>query len=118
MTEQNITKGNRLIAKFLGFPSDNQTTWWHHPVKDFKLENVIGSSLAQDICHFHNSWEWLMPIIKKCYSIEAPTKEGWRKSDRIQYRINENDFYIDNIGGVYEKVVEFITWYNNQKNKL
>ena len=57
-----------------------------------------------------------MPVIKKCYLLEAPTKEGWSKRERIQNIINENDFYFDNIEGVFNDVVAFITWYNNLKN--
>lgn len=112
MTDKEISDGSKLIAKIMGetmkieFPS-NQSAY-----PCIKKDDRWAQT------KYHSSWNWLMPVIKKCYLLEAPTSEGWSKYERIQNKINENNFYFDDVAGVFSDVVTFITWYNNLKKSI
>ena len=53
---------------------------------------------------YHTSWDWLMPVVQKCFDAQEPT-EGQH------YFINESLLTMD-IEVVYDRVVEFIKEYN------
>lgn len=95
-----IVKGNRIIGSFLGndFSAYTDEGWYSE-------------------CRFHTSWDWLMPVIKKCHDSPPPSSLGWSKSERIESRIVASDFYCDDIVGAWLGVVEFIKWYNIEKGK-
>jgi hypothetical protein len=59
--------------------------------------------------HYHTSWDWLMPVHKKC--MFTPEFSG-----DDQLRTPLIDAVIDaDIDRLYEAVVEFIKEYNNEK---
>ena len=85
--------------------------------KDLTIDNYITKSKAYILdseIKYHSSWDWLMPVIKKCYSINSPTNQPFSGIDK---RVNDYNFWNDNIIGVYADVVEFINWYNESKPK-
>ena len=57
---------------------------------------------------YHDSWDWLMPVAKKCINPEDNT-EGW---DNLAVALTTC-----NIEEVYQAVVEFIKTYN-ESNKM
>ncbi len=69
-----IIQRNKSIAKYLGFPSDKTNSWWHHPISEFIL-GIIPPSLNDDDCRFHDSWDWIMPVIQKIVHENNPNKE-------------------------------------------
>jgi len=89
-----MEKNNKLIAEFMGLkehegsyylPLYNSGDW----VPDVELE-------------YHTSWDWLMPVVKKC-----------RQDNRLEYF----DFVyyaieMCDINVTYKAVVEFIKEYN------
>ena len=58
---------------------------------------------------YHTSWDWLMPVVKKCFDTQQP-EEGQH------YFINESLLTMD-IDVVYDRVVEFIKEYNTTQWK-
>jgi hypothetical protein len=110
-----IHEGNKLIAEFMGWtlkrypshmktPYHGRSVWWSSgETKTFCCEE--GRE------HFDESWEWLMPVVNRCYNSLATTTNV-RKSDRVEWRISNIDFITNNIDGVWTSVVEFIKWYN------
>lgn len=82
-------EGNELIARFMGTYSF------------FKW------------IHYHNSWDWLIPVIDKITDMDEysshyrPEMSSMFSDGSIQI----NTKFIEN---TYEQVVEFINWYNER----
>lgn len=109
MTPQEILVGNKLINEFMqGYvtPSPNINRW---------LEIISkGISIRDEELKYHESWDWLMPVINKCYKLQDG--QGWTKSKCLQYFLDIRDFMNDNaLETVYEEIIIFIKWYNEQK---
>jgi hypothetical protein len=87
-------KDNRLIADFMGF---------HRTEKGYIMggfgDGTFG--LAEEL-HFHTSWDWLMPVIDKCYQ------------EHMSKHIAEAVMTC-NINEAYNAVVEFIKEYNDEQ---
>jgi hypothetical protein len=84
---------NKLIAEFMGIV---------YP----KLDNVIvidNVVIKENELQYDTSWDWLMPVAKKCINPEDNT-EGW---DNLAVALTTC-----NIEEVYQAVVEFIKAYN------
>jgi hypothetical protein len=94
-------KDNKLIAEFMGVPQGEHT---HFMVEPFALESYADvDDLKYDI-----SWDWLMPVVKKC------------KESQIfgtQNLIDDIDFTLVNVSlsYTYQAVVEFIKIYNDDE---
>ena len=93
--ELNSREDNKLIAEFMGMKYSDERSFndgeWTHSIK----------SLSK----FETSWDWLMPVVKKCFCTGDNTFE-W---DAIMDAMWTCDIKI-----VHSVVVEFI----NQHNKI
>jgi len=86
-------------------------------IAEFYLENIphehtFGIALLHmesEAMEFHTSWDWLMPVVQKCFDTQQP-EEGQH------YFINESLLTMD-IEVVYDRVVEFIKIYNTTQWK-
>jgi len=103
----NIEESNELIAVFMG----NEVTGpgipmgiWFEDIKDFIQ--------FQDL-KYHSSWNWIMPVVKKCLNLTMEDLENYEK----QYENIDDSFYQVNIDQTYKAVVEFIKWYNKNKKE-
>ena len=119
MTEEKIIDGNSIIALFMGFNQVIDNNRVYFKVNDYfsELINYEESETFNDFIRdkelkFNSDWNWLMPVIEKCHTSPAPTKEGWSKAKRIEWQIDNNDIWRNNIIGVWESVIKFITWYS------
>ena len=91
---------NKLIAEFMGNPTI------FNPIHDATLYQVKEQSNMTyhiDELEYHTSWDWLMPVVKKC-----------RQDNRLEYF----DFVyyaieMCDINVTYKAVVEFIKNQNN-----
>jgi hypothetical protein len=110
MKVEEIIEGNKLIAEFMGFKS-------YYYSGESNMVEVSGKMKSLNSwAKYHSSWDWLMPVVNKCYNLQY--KQGWKKENCIQYCLASYDFMSDiAIIIVWEEVVRFITWYNNQKKK-
>ncbi len=78
----------------------------------------IEQFVNQNKLEYHNSWDWLMPVVEKIESIgyEFTIVESRCKvSNNTDHSIKEL-FYIEKIGikidNVYDAVIQFIKQYN------
>ena len=99
-------ENNKLIAEFLSVKI--------HPIEERGLYN----GYFIDELKYHEDWNWLMVVVEKIeslgYRIEI-VKHICRiyLSNKETIIISENTPKIE---AVYNAVVEFIKWYNNQNN--
>ena len=77
---------NKLIAEFMG------------------VGKLYEAQSSNQWNQYHTSWDWLMPVAKKCINPEDNT-EGW---DNLAVALTTC-----NIDEVYQAVVEFIKTYND-----
>ena len=91
-------KENKLIAEFMGF---------YRTEKGYIMggfgDGTFG--LAEEL-HFHTSWDWLMPVVSKCFKTGDDTHQ-W---DNIM-----DTMFTCDINIVYAQVVEFINQYKKNK---
>jgi len=105
-----ILENNKLIAEFMGqlFVKKVKDTAREKRYKsNYDSPQELLESSAYNVC-YHNSWDWLMPVIKKIRKI-GDIKKKYSLELIISF---ENDTEIMNL---YEKVVEFIKWYNKEE---
>jgi hypothetical protein len=122
-----IEEGNKAIAKFLGFPTEERY-WWHHPDPKFRLGNYITSSLNPDTCHFHDDWNWIILVV------EEIEKRGYTSNiEKMFGKVGEHRVWFNDANtmqefgsgarnerklvAIYDAVVDFINCYNNKKNE-
>tara|TARA_R100000789_G_scaffold77250_1_gene72527 strand:- start:124 stop:468 length:345 start_codon:yes stop_codon:yes gene_type:complete len=105
-------ESNKLIAEFMGYKlarCNNGLAWdigkslpSHKHL--FPIQGVLhtGNEL-----HFHTSWDWLMPVVSKITRDEILIENEYSIMDTVPYGLIED---------TYKVVVEFIKWYNQQKD--
>lgn len=99
-----IRQYNKLIAEFMGgviktYPLTMayDITFIELPTAPNPNQSGVREWNLDSLC-YHISWDWLMPAIKKAYSL--------RIENGILKRINLD------IDITYSNLVEFIIWYN------
>jgi hypothetical protein len=106
-------ENNELIGRFMGWQKlatpateDSPQLWWHD-------NPPLHCTKHQGKFYFDVSWDWLMPVVKKIYDLwenEADEKD-WEIYKEVLFVIVSSS-----IEFLYECVVKFINWYNNEKN--
>ena len=81
-----MEENNKLIAEFMRVDQVDIDTW---------LET--NSNL-----HYHNSWDWLMPVVKKVMQEDY----DFLVFEELKYQLSKID-----IDAVYSAVVEFVKLY-------
>ena len=121
-TDINI-KGDNTIAEYLGFPSNTNRNWWHHPNRCFRL-GLIGSSLTNEMCRFSESFDWIMPVARKIMYDSNPSNaintDAYGDVSVLLGELCmdvENLSARDDIGKWYEVIVEFCELYNDLHTK-
>ena len=90
---------NGLIADFMGKPR-------HQEYKThFRVENEDGSvgMIHAEEFKYHTSWDWLMPVVQKCYNEESEEMNNLGATADISMYLTDVD-----ISGTYKAVVVFI----------
>lgn len=131
MNKQEILEGNKLIAEFMdivpikGFNEHTGKDYWYYNNSEMKDYEALPD--------YNFSWDWLMPVIEKInmlhYDVEI--NSGLRRinisvtdvglCDDIpeyneEFRGNSSLYSnLSNIECVFTAIVEFIKWYNQQK---
>ena len=113
---KNIIENNKLIAEFLSIkihPCETIENFKFLPIEERGLYN----GYFIDELKYHEDWNWLMEVVEKIeslgYRIEI-VKHICRiyLSNKETIIISENTPKIE---AVYNAVVEFIKWYNENK---
>lgn len=106
-TDQTTIENNKLIAEFMGWKIRKSRTNGMT-----KVDTIYGSLLPYDLL-FHNSWDWLMPVVTL---ITEKTKSIYPNiHDSFFYDSIKRNLLSTNIKSVYNSVVDFIEWYNTSK---
>lgn len=107
MTMEEINKGNKIIAEFMG------AKWHEHPINKDESEFIFpispdpSSTFKQRInLRYHSEWNWLMPVVKKCLTV-GDNSDMWD--------ILFNALSMVEIDSLFGAVVDFIKWYNENK---
>ena len=88
-------ENNKLIAEFMGL-APNECGVYQIKRGLYYLENLS----------YHLSWDWLMPVVQKCYKIDD--EEGF---DNLVDAVSTLD-----INGTYQAAVKFINQYNKNES--
>ena len=103
-----IQEGNFKIALFMqlnGVSFDGSPHKWSDPTKK-------GESC--DDLKYHESWDWLMPVVKKAFDSLVGNTEDW--TFLIEKRIKDSILLID-IEQTWMYVVEFAKKHNEKNEK-
>ena len=92
------TENNKLIAEFMDYQLEIVDGEFY-ATKDDMLECLC----VEEELHYHTSWDWLIPVINKCYQ------------ERMSKHIAEAIITCD-IDEAYKVVVGFIKAYNKYNN--
>lgn len=95
---------NELIAEFMQMP---KVVGGYEKWDAFEI-------YALEEFQFHNSWDWLIPVIQKINSIR--TGKFLSKGSILKVDISE-PLQVCDIAKTYKAVVEFIKWYDQQTHK-
>lgn len=129
MTQQEILEGNKLIAEFMG--SSFKTYKKGHIRKDSVTVcyfddgmSPFSGGVSIKNLKFHSSWDWLMPVVEKIekdYWVTVTTTRGISAvsihQPKLAYEKIARVDSANKIEAVWLAVVEFIKWYNENKNK-
>jgi len=97
MSKEDVLEGNKLIAEFM-----------EHDKEYIEDTKTYGS--------YHSSWDWLMPVYIKIAK-EEKLWGDYEKSIIIFNIMYDRLGDAEGIDKVYESVVEFIKWYNQNLTK-
>lgn len=111
-TQDTTVENNRLITEFMGYklkPCNNGLAWERPTLSsihdNFNLHRRLYRK-EDSYYKFYSSWDWLMPVVEKCVS----TGDNTYRWDDIFTALETLK-----IKEVYEEVVNFIKWYNLNK---
>lgn len=126
MEEKEIMEGNKLIAEFMKMELE---TIYHEEGTDYNWTNSPKSLnwYSQSCPPFDCCWDWLMPVVEKIESLSYP--EGYTVSINMNTCVVKKENFETNfvaerlvstisynkIESVFEAVIQFITWYNTNK---
>lgn len=118
-----MEEDNKLIAKFMELQTTFQDVqiWMDWENNTIPLWDKRDYWLASEL-KYHTSWDWLMPVVEKIeelgYCVWFQTRKKapilitiWKNGDEI---IRIGNLHDTKIKTVYNAVIDFIKWYNNQ----
>jgi|TARA_R110002012_G_scaffold271536_3_gene456722 hypothetical protein len=104
-------KDNKLIAEFMGCTNP------FNEIHDATLYKVEQGTFELDELQYHESWDWLIPVIKKIDSYACEEMDFSDYDDyRNKYVFIHNISLHNDIREVYNQVVEFIKQYNKDES--
>ena len=125
----NTQENNKLITEFMGWKialgtKDEYSTThaitkyidtplFSHNYNDKELS--VETEHRLDKMLFDSSWDWLMPVVVKCFNVyDDAYNTNVFNSDNQQFNLNDA-LLLTNIDALYNAVIEFIKWYNKNK---
>jgi len=106
MTEEEIKKGNKLIAEFMGYGFSDSYAWppdGGRPIDPRELD-------------YDCDWSLLMPVVEKIEKLPY-TREGSLKNKEHyeKWELIKGALISVNINILWSTVIVFIKWYNQTK---
>lgn len=126
---------NKLIAEFMGFPvkfykEDEETgltdSEGNADTVSYDCELAIINGLVYEPRNlkYHNSWDWLMPVVDKIENMQQMGAQAYIDISAFKitasFNYEQNGRYFtgnDKIEAVYSAVIQFIKWYNSNPIK-
>ena len=117
MTQEQIIEGNKLIEEFMGIdiPLNNNDSVYieihSRPTTFDGITDPFDSWYRPEEFEYHESWDWLMPVINKIPS------NMYSYFEKGSYILSVGTCLMVDVSNVYwafREVVEFIKWYNNE----
>ena len=123
MNKEEIIKNNQLIAKFMTNWTDTglEPAYYVYNHKGYQINELL----------FHESWDWLMPVVNKIEHSEERLKVFDINSFHAKISIFKPKFETFIVGSyltspekekapskleaTYKVVIKFIKWYNKNK---
>ena len=104
------TENNRLISEFMGMKPNRYNSF---PLKPTDFAQDGDADVRYSDMKYHKSWDWLMPVIDKIRSEVCYVKY----KEHTASMIDDGGIYINTKfrENTYNDVVEFIKWYNQNK---
>lgn len=102
MTQEEIKEGNKLIAEFMECYVESQ---------EYAIVDRIAVGIEE--LQYDSSWDWLIPVVDKIYMTDEYSKE-YKYLGLIGNNEIINTTFIET---TFENAIEFIKWYNKQKEK-
>jgi hypothetical protein len=107
--EKSTLENNKLIAEFMGAKFVREGNYLF-------CDNLgLRTSPSMKELKYHKSWDWLMSVIKKIWNIAFEDDEltlAFEEEFQIDYTMDE--FINNDIESIYQRVVDYIKWYNEQ----
>ena len=104
-------EGNKLIVEFM--IDEFSGTTHSKPLSQFPGYEWKGEKDYSKSLHYHDSWDWLMPVVEKATKIGSQTELAYYHIGRTFEEI-KTALYIVHIEGVWAAVIKVIEWYNKQ----
>ena len=82
-------ENNKLIAEFMELEVEDGLYYYTTLMDDYKT----------DMLYFNTSWDWLMPVVEKCFQIELKGNLFFKLNDAL---------LTTNIDEVYKAVINII----------
>lgn len=92
-----MEKNNKLIAEFMG------CTHPFNDITDATLYLVSHGTFNSSELKYDTSWDWLMPVVNKCYQDYGRNAHFLQHDEHLQESIKNRE-----IDEVYQVLVEFI----------
>ena len=99
MIEEKIIEGNESINIFLGIDSN----------EFYKTHSAL---IAQTKGNYHKSWDWLIPAVEKIEHTMYVNIKGCHVTISSIVNVSKST----KIEAVWIAAIEFIKWYNQNKN--
>ena len=116
MEEENVLTGNKLIAEFMNLGI--QLHMVEHPIS--------GEYIDIEDLEYHESWDWLMPVVDNIDSIEVNGDTFAIDMFQTGCQVFRYSMYngeiittegVNRLDATYKAVIEFIKWYNKNKDE-
>ena len=123
MENLNVIEGNKLIAEFMGWSQqlDVEKRWYGAWFDQHKVRKAWSEFQGHEPLLFNESWDWLMPVVEKIENFNDGCTLCIIEDERCHINTQTN-FEVDSVGytkieAVYNAIIEFIKWHNQQETK-
>jgi len=115
----NIIESNMIIANFMGAKSHKEALLSMHgyeiwlPIHGIVNHTTIELGKGKTI-HYHDKWDWLMPVVDKINKLPNLKKQGDTTLDSFKRDIRTYVGLVD-IQNAYNHIIQLLNWYNPLK---